>query len=198
MTRKKQPAKDLRPWLRKALAEVVNELSSGDKRIKGLALEALAFKLMRPVGLNYVTTRLRGVETGGAEVDMIFESSRLVFSRWQIQCKNTATVSPDDVAKEVGLADFSKSTVIAIVGTGNIGNEARQYANKVMRKSNMAIVMIDRDDIAGIVASPAHILDILNREAEHVTRLKSSHVLELRTLRHAGTARSSGGSSRRT
>jgi site-specific DNA-methyltransferase (cytosine-N4-specific) len=36
------------------------------------------------------------------EVDFIFRSQRLVFSRWQVQCKNTAKVSLDDVAKEVG------------------------------------------------------------------------------------------------
>ena len=39
---------------------------------------------MRLIDLTYVATRLRGGVTGGAEVDLIFESARLVFSRWQI------------------------------------------------------------------------------------------------------------------
>lgn len=38
---------DLRPLLRKPLSQIVKELKSQDKHIKGLALEALAFKLMR-------------------------------------------------------------------------------------------------------------------------------------------------------
>jgi len=79
-----------------------NELYTDNRvHIRGLALEALAFKLMRIIDLDYVATRLRGNATGGAEVDLLFESSRLVFSRWQVQCKNTSRVTLDDVAKEV-------------------------------------------------------------------------------------------------
>ena len=65
----KQTAEDLRPLLRKPLVEIVKELGSRDKHTKGLALEALAFKLMRLIDLDYLTTRLRGAATGGAEVD---------------------------------------------------------------------------------------------------------------------------------
>src|SRR5207244_610307 len=107
-----QTGEDLRPLLRRPLSEIIEELSPKNKHIRGLALEALAFKLMRIIDLDYVATRLRGVATGGAEVDVIFESSRLVFSRWQVQCKNTGRVALDDVAKEVGLTHFLKSNVI--------------------------------------------------------------------------------------
>ena len=75
---------------------------------------------------------VRAQITGGAEVDLVFESARLVFSRWQVQCKNTARVSLDDVAKEVGLTHFLKSTVIVMISTGDIGAEARRYANRIM------------------------------------------------------------------
>ena len=75
-------------------------------------LEALAFKIMRLLDMTYVATRLRVNQTGGAEIDLLFESARLVFFRWQIQCKNTARVLLDDVAKEVGLTHFLKSNVI--------------------------------------------------------------------------------------
>ena len=80
----RQTRPDLRPLLRKPLKEIRLELKSGDRHVRGLALEALAFKLMRLVDLTYVATRLRGDATGGAEVDLVFESARLVFSRWQI------------------------------------------------------------------------------------------------------------------
>ena len=42
---------------------------------------------------------LRGAATGGVVVDIVSESTRLVFSRWQIQCKNTTRLSLDDIAK---------------------------------------------------------------------------------------------------
>ena len=169
---------DLRPLLRKPLAEILEELKSEDRQIGGLALEALAFKLMRLLDLTYVATRLRGQATGGAEVDLIFESSRLVFSRWQIQCKRTSNVSLDDVAKEVGLTHFLKSNVIVMVSTGGIGPEARRYANKIMTDSNLAIVMVDGADLAAINADPPAILDVFTREARFAMRLKALEALE--------------------
>ena len=163
---------DLRPLLRKPLKEIREELDSEDRHIRGLALEALAFKLMRLIDLTYVATRLRGSATGGAEVDLIFESARLVFSRWQVQCKNTARVSLDDVAKEVGLTHFLKSNAIVMVSTGEIGSEARRYSNKIMADSNLCIVMLDKSDLALIESIPAAIVDVFNREARHAMDLK--------------------------
>jgi len=158
--------------LRKSLTEILIEIDSNDRFIAGLALEALAFKLMRLLDMNYVATRLRAQATGGAEVDLVFESARLVFSRWQIQCKNTARVSLDDVAKEVGLTHFLKSNVVIIVSTGEIGPEARRYANKIMSDSNLGVVMIDGKDLDSIRSNPAFIADIFQREARHAMALK--------------------------
>jgi len=163
---------DLRPLLRQPLKQIREELNAPDKHNRGLALEALAFKLMRLIDLTYVATRLRGAATGGAEVDLIFEGARLIFSRWQVQCKNTSRVSLDDVAKEVGLTHFLKSNVIVMVSTGEIGGEARRYANRIMADSNLCVVMIDGGDLAAIAARPAAIVDIFNREARHAMDLK--------------------------
>lgn len=166
---------DLRPLLRKPLTEIRQELGSKNRHIRGLALEALAFKLMRLIDLDYVATRLRGSATGGAEVDLIFESVRLVFSRWQIQCKNTARVSLDDVAKEVGLTHFLRSNAIVMVSTGEIGGEARRYANKIMAVSNLCVVMVDGVDLDRIEARPGAIVEVFTREARHAMDLKKLH-----------------------
>lgn len=162
----------LQDLLRKPLAEILVEIDSDDRYIGGLALEALAFKLMLLLDMGYVATRLRAQATGGAEVDLVFESARLVFSRWQVQCKNTSRVALDDVAKEVGLTHFLKSNVIVIVSTGDIGQEARRYAYKIMADSNLCIVMIDRTDLNAIRKSPVHIVDAFNREARAAMALK--------------------------
>jgi site-specific DNA-methyltransferase (cytosine-N4-specific) len=169
----KQITPELRPFLRKPLPEIVKEMQSKNKNVKGLALEAFCINLMRLLDLHYVATRLRGMATGGAEVDVIFDSSRLVFSRWQVQCKNTSNVSLDDVAKEVGLTHFLKSNVIVVVTTGQVGGEARKYANKIMTDSNLAIVLIDGGDIKSIIASPCSIVDVFGREAKHAMKLKA-------------------------
>ena len=169
----KQPDPKLRALLKKSLDEILKELKSKDKYVAGLALEALGFKLMRLIDMTYVATRLRGTSTGGAEVDLIFESTRLIYSRWQIQCKNTARVSLDDVAKEVGLTHFLKSNAIVMVTTGKIGREARRYASKIMADSNLAIVMLDGLDIEKINQRPSAIIEIFEREARHAMKLKA-------------------------
>lgn len=158
--------------LRTPLSKILEEMDGKDRYRAGLALEALAFKIMRLLDMTYVATRLRANQTGGAEVDLIFESDRLVFSRWQIQCKNTSRVSLDDVAKEVGLTHFLKSNVIVIVTTGKVGSEARRYANKIMADSNLAIVMLDGTDLTAICERPAEIVRAFEREASHAMNLK--------------------------
>jgi site-specific DNA-methyltransferase (cytosine-N4-specific) len=171
-----QTALDLRPLLRKQFGEILKELKSENKHVAGLALEALAFKLMRLLDMTYIVTRLRGAATGGAEVDLIFESARLVFSRWQIQCKNTARVSLDDVAKEVGLTHLLKSNVIVIATTGEIGSEARRYANKIMTDSNLCIVLVNGHDLNLIKENQTAIVDIFHREAKNAMKLKALEI----------------------
>ena len=158
--------------LRRPLADILAEIDDEDRFVAGLALEALAFKIMRLLDMTYVATRLRANQTGGAEVDLIFESARLVFSRWQIQCKNTARVSLDDVAKEVGLTHFLKSNAIVVVTTGEVGPEARRYANRIMADTNLAVVMLEGPDLALISESPARIVRAFEREAGHAMNLK--------------------------
>ncbi|MFZ2052681.1 MAG: restriction endonuclease [Candidatus Aminicenantales bacterium] len=168
-----QVQSDLRPFLRKPLSQIVRELRARDKYMRGLALEAMAIRLMRLIDLDYVVTRLKGKQTGGAEVDVIFESSRLVYSRWQVQCKNTKVVTLDDIAKEVGITHFLKSNVIVVLTTGRVGSEARKYTNKIMTDSNLCIVIGDGDDIAGIIKNPPAIANIFNREAKNAMKLKT-------------------------
>ena len=137
--------------MRKPLSEILDELNDKNTHIRGLALEALAFKLMRIIDLNYVATRLRGAMTGGAEVDLIFESDRLVFSRWQIQCKNTSSVRLDDVAKEVGLMTYFGSKVAVIISTGSISRNAQKYAELVRNEHGKQVMLVKGKDIEDIV-----------------------------------------------
>ena len=158
--------------MRKPFAEVMEDVNSKDKYLKGLALEALAFKLMRLLDMDYIATRLRGSQTGGAEVDLLFHSARLVYSRWQVQCKNTRSVALEDVAKEVGLAHMLKPNAIVIVSTGRIGPAARRYAGSVMKDSNLSVIMVSGKDIDRIRDDPSAIVTVFQREAEQAMKLK--------------------------
>jgi len=159
---------DLRPLLRKSLNEILQELSSDDRHIKGLALEALAFYLMRLIDLKYVATRLRGQTTGGAEADLIFEGNHLIFSRWQIQCKNTKFVSLDDVAKEVGLMIHFDTNVAVIVGTGNISKSAQKYTEMIRNDYGKQVILISRKDIFDIASGVRSFHNVLETQVPYI------------------------------
>jgi site-specific DNA-methyltransferase (cytosine-N4-specific) len=59
-----------------------------------------------------------------------------------------------------------------MVSTGDIGSEARRFANKTMSDSNLCVVMVDRKDIVQIVKNPTTIVDVFNREAQHAMKIK--------------------------
>ena len=161
--------------LRKPLSDIINEVKNASTTSqRGTALEALALRLMRIIDLTYEATRLRNPETGFAEVDLLFYSTRLVYSRWQVQCKNTNKVRVDDIAKEVGLHEVLKTNVIVIVTTGKITKDAQEYASRIMDRSNLAIVCIDGKDLQRIARDPTSIVDVFRREAEYAMRIKTS------------------------
>lgn len=165
--------------LTKSLPDILIDIKSKNTYTKGIALEALAFKLLRILGLDYLATRVRADATGGNEVDLLFHSDRLVYSRWQIQCKNTKNVSIDYVAREVGLTQILYSNVIVLITTGTVSPKAKKYANHIMKNSNLNIVFIDKDDIKMIVKEPTAIVDIFDREAKKTMQLKK---IDLKTL----------------
>lgn len=138
---------------------------------KGLALEAFAIKIMKIIGLNFQRTRYRDKVAGG-EVDVIFDSTRLMYTRWQVQCKNTSVVSIDQVAKEVGLSHVLKSNCIVMVTTGQLSSEAIKYANKIMNDTNLCILILQKADIERIIKNPTSIVEIFNKQAEKAKKVK--------------------------
>lgn len=169
---RKRLSKKLLELIRRPFTDILVDIKSSNTYVSGLALEALAFKLMQILDMEYITTRLRDEQTGGAEVDLLFESSRLVYSRWQIQCKNTKTVTLGPVAREVGLTHVLKSNVILVVTTGDFTSKAREYSNTIMKDSNLSIVLLNGKDLEKISHKPTMIIDILNREAKHAMEIK--------------------------
>ena len=165
-----------RRLVRMSYTEILRDLENESKHLKGMALEALAFYLGRLLMLDFVQWRVRGNQTGGAEIDVIMEGKNLVFSRWQIQCKNSAQASLDDVAKEVGVAQVIKSNVILIVTTGRIGRAAREFAEQVMRETNLYIALLDGNHLRLLRDAPIEIADILSVQAEGAMTIKRTQV----------------------
>lgn len=165
-----------RKLVRMPLSEILVQVDSEDKHIKGKALEALAFYLSRLIDLQFVKWRLRTRETGGAELDVIMEGANLLFSRWQIQCKNSAQATLEDIAKELGIAQLIKTNVIMVVTTGKIGRAAKSFADKVMRDTNHQVVLLSSQDLTAIKADPTAITDILKSQSKAAMTLKRTQL----------------------
>ena len=159
----------------KTFSVLREEIDSDDKYKKGLALEAFAIKVMRIIGLEFIKTRYRDIQIGGAEVDVLFDSTRLLYNRWQVQCKNTATVTIDMVAKEVGLSHMLKSNAIVMMTTGHLTADAKMYARRIMEDMNLCILTLQKEDIDNIIDNPTSIVSIFNTQAENAKKIKVLH-----------------------
>ena len=166
-----------RELIRMPYQTILSGLDGTSTHEKGKALEALAFYFGRLLNLSFVQWRLRSRETGGAELDVVMEGTSLVFSRWQIQCKNSRQATLEDIAKEVGIAQVIKSNVILIVTTGRIGPAARSFAEKVMRETNLYVATLAGHDLRQLRDSPTEIVDILNEQAIGAMTLKREQVI---------------------
>ena len=153
--------------LNRTFDDVVTELASEDKHLKGIALELLAIWIIRLLGLRFSAWRLRHYEaTGGGEVDVMAASDKIIYNRWQIQCKNQkSSVGVDVIAKEVGLTFLTKADIVMVVTTSEFAKDAINYANQVSDNSRYYVILLEGEDIARIVEDRTRIVDILNLKA---------------------------------
>ncbi len=157
----------------RSLSDILASLKAPQRDVKGKALELLAIYVTRLIDLDFKGWRIRSADTGGAEVDAVVEGARLIFTRWQIQAKNTATVRLDDIAKEVGLSlTFLYSNVVMMVTTGAFTADAHRYADHVMKTSNLNVILLNGADLKRISLDPTDIAPLLNSKAERAMRLK--------------------------
>lgn len=161
----------IREYLRTSMEAIVDSLASPSKHVKGKALELLAIGLIFTLDLDFVDWRKRGTATGGAEVDVLAESARLVYSRWQIQCKN-GRATLEDIAKEVGLAYHLNSNVILVLTTQRFSRDSYAFADSIMHKSNLQIVLLDTRHLQAFAGSRVSVFDALLQQSRHAMRVK--------------------------
>lgn len=137
---------DLREKLNTPLHKISEDLFRSNKHKAGLALELLALRMIMDLGLEPRHFRLRSAQTAHAEVDLIAEGTHLMFSRWTFQCKRYSPgtkLGLSDVAKEVGIAVFSKAHVIVMVTTTDFSRDAKEYAREIARATHLQFVFVD-------------------------------------------------------
>jgi hypothetical protein len=135
---------DLRARIDTPRAEVQRLLASPESYDRGLGLELLALRMIIDIGLEPRAFRLRSRDTAHAEVDLTAEGKNLLFSRWNFQCKCVSSrVALGDVAKEVGLAIYSKAHVVAVVTTSDFSSEALAYAREITTATHLQFLLVD-------------------------------------------------------
>lgn len=135
---------DLRAKIDLPASEINRLLKSEHTYDRGLGLELLALRMILDIGLEPRAFRLRSRETAYAEVDLTAEGKNLLFSRWNFQCKCVSSrVSLGDVAKEVGLAIYSKAHVVAVVTTSDFSSEAIAYANEITQATHLQFLFVN-------------------------------------------------------
>jgi hypothetical protein len=170
---------DLRAAMTTPLQTIYQDLRSGDTYVKGLALELLTVNLASDLGLSPLRLRIRGVRTGGAEVDLVAEGAHLHFSRWLFQCKNTGLVGVDVLAKEVGMATLLQAQVIVIATTGAFSGTVVSYAERLSETTPFQVVLVDRHLLDAYKEGGAlAVRDHFHQEAVTAMRLKRPQVLE--------------------
>jgi Restriction endonuclease len=149
---------------------VIENLASPNKHVAGKALELLAIWMIRITSLRFTKWRKRDEETGQGEVDVLAASDRLVYSRWQIQCKNIPNkpVDVDVIAKEVGMTFVTGADVVMVVTTGRFTSSAVAYAYRMMNVSRYYVILLEKDDIEEISRDLTNIVRILDRKARRV------------------------------
>jgi site-specific DNA-methyltransferase (cytosine-N4-specific) len=117
----------IREIRRKPLSEIVVELNSKDGNKSGKALEYLAVRLCMLLDLDFLDWRATDEKlAAGGEVDALLHSARLVYSRWQVQCK-IGKITLEAVAKEVGMQIATLANVILVVSNGSITDGAKTF-----------------------------------------------------------------------
>jgi hypothetical protein len=159
--------------LRLSFDELLDDLDAESTHDKGVALETLAVKLGRLLGLTFVGWRVRGRKTGGSEVDVVMDEIGELFNRVQIQCKNTQNqLKTKHIAREVGISRMLQTNTILIVARNGLSADARQFANRVMQHENIAIMVLTGEDLEELDTNTTHLLHVLRGESRRISNLK--------------------------
>lgn len=175
------------PELEQPFAVLVEDLRHGATTdIRGRALELFALRLLHRLGLQRITFRPR--PRNAEEIDGTAEGLAPVHTRWQVQCKNTASLDADHVAKEIGVAVRNRSTVVLLVTTGRLSDPARDFVRGVLEGSAYTIIVWEGRDVEALAADEGEVWRLLDREARRAQAIRAGVLGQLAAAVERGQA----------
>lgn len=166
----------IKAGLKMSYPEVLKMCKSTNTNKKGLGLEILALKILKSAGLSPIAMRHVDDKPSSPEIDLLFLDERGTHSMWQVQCKNTKTVSGDRVYREIGIALVAHRNVICIISTGGYTKQAMEAAQKANTETSMMVLLIEKSDISKLVSGTTSATTLLKKKMEEVRRVKSGKV----------------------
>ena len=170
---------DIREIRRKSLQDIIADIKqSEDPNKQGKALEMLAIRLCQMLDLDFMGWRETDMQmVAGGEVDAMMHSARLVYSRWQVQCK-VGQITYEAITKEVGVQHVSLANVILVVSTGKATESAQKYRRHIVSTGNLNIVFLDGAALQRITADHSALIEILRQQAHEALNLKPTSALK--------------------
>ncbi len=164
---------EIREIRAKSLAEIVETIDKGpDQNERARALEWLAIRLCQMLDLDFMGWRETDIEiAGGGEVDALLHSTRLIYSRWQLQCK-IGPVTAAAVAKEVGMNEVVLANVILVVGTKRATKGAETFRRQIISKSSLNIILLDGPLLDKVIRDNTSLVEVLRAQAQDALRQK--------------------------
>ncbi len=169
---------DIRDIRSKSLEQIVSDVrQKKDVQKRGQSLELLAIRLCQMLDLEFMNWRATDEEiAAGGEIDAMLHSARLIYSRWQVQCK-ASDITLEAVAKEVGMSNVTLSNVILVVGTGKATDGAMTFKNRIVASSNLNIIIIEGKHLDEIIKNNLALIEILNSQASNAMKLKGNFAI---------------------
>ena len=88
-------------------------------------------------------------------------------------------MSLGDIAKEVGLAIYSRAHVVAIVTTSGFSREALNYTREVTQSTHLQFVLIDQEAVEDYLTRGASsLVDFVMSNAKNVMALKRAQPID--------------------
>ncbi len=170
--------RELRAKMSIPLADLIRSLDDTSTHVRGEALELLALRILKDIGLVPVGFRQRAASTAYQEADLIADGLHLHYSRWLVQCKNvTGNVGTPHLLREYGLAMLLKAHVILLVSTGGFAEGMESLAAQIAETSHIQVVLISRAELDAFVRSGrAVFVELIKRQSMDVLRLKRAQL----------------------
>jgi DNA modification methylase len=168
---------EIREIRAKSLAQIVETIErSADHNERARALEWLAIRLCQMLDLDFMGWRETDIEiAGGGEVDALLHSTRLIYSRWQLQCK-IGPVTAAAVAKEVGMNEVVLANVILVVGTKRATKGAETFRRQIISKNSLNIILLDGPLLDKIIRDNTSLVEVLRAQAQDALRQKPKEI----------------------